>query len=314
MIVGGMTTTSSIHFGMVSYEFLGTLFPALSVTAQLNQPVVGGDGLTGIPSYAEIGVGDSGDPAPRRELADNIRKQLGYPTVEVELTKYQMDAAIDQALEQLRLRSASAYRRVYFFIDVKQGYQKYLMTNERVGFNKIVNVMGAWRVTSAFMSVAHAGGVYGQTVLQHLYSMGTYDLVSYHIVSDYIEQLEQLFATRITYTFDEPSRELYFFQHFNHQERILLDCVIERTEQELITNRWTKRWIQSWAEAEAKEILAEIRGKFATLPGAGGGVSLNAADLLNSAQELKQGCLDDIDNFVVNDVENLGIGSEFIIG
>ncbi len=144
--------------------------------------------------------------------------------------------------------------------------------------------------------------------------MGTYDLVSYHLISDYIEQLEQLFATRVVYTFDEGSRELFLFQRFTRDERVLLDCVIERTEQELLVNRWTKPWIERWALAECRTILAEIRGKYASLPGAGGGVSLNAADLVTKAQEDFAICLQEIDDFVVNDVENLGIGSEFIIG
>ena len=203
---------------------------------------------------------------------------------------------------------------MYFFLGASVNVQNYKLTNERVGFNRIVNVMGIWRITSAFLSTVHAAGVFGQTILQHLYHMGTYDLVSYHLISDYIEQLEQLFATRITYTFDEASRELFMFTRFTRAEKVLVDCVQERTEQEILTGRWTKPWIERWALAESRMMLAEIRGKYATLPGAGGGVSLNAGELIANAQEGFAVCQQEIDDFVVNDVENLGIGSEFIIG
>ena len=316
ILIGTATTGQDLTtFVETQFTFTGTLFPAMGLTSlNLKANAIGVDGLTGIPSYATVGVGTDGTSDERRELADSIRKQLGYPTIEVELSKYQIDTAITKALEALRQRSASAYRRVYFFLDCKIGRQNYLMTNERVGFNKIVNVMGCWRITSAFMSTVHAAGVYGQTILQHLYHQGTYDLVSYHLISDYIEQLEQLFATRIVYTFDEGSRELFIFQRFTRDEKVLLDCVIERTEQELIINRWTKPWIERWALAECRLQLAEVRGKFASLPGAGGGVSLNAADLTTKAEADFAQCQADIDDFIVNDVENLGIGSEFIIG
>lgn len=313
----GMEQQSSlqISFPSTSFVFKGDLFPSISpVTVQIKTPVAGGDALLDTPMYDQIGVGTDGTPDERRELANSIKVQLGYPTVEVELTKEQMDEAIQSALEELRLRSTAAYRRVYFFMNLEPRRQKYLMTNKAVGFNKIVNVMGMWRVTSAFQSTAFASGVYGQTVLQHLYHMGTFDLVSYHIVSDYIEQLEQLFATRITYTFHEHSRELNVFQSLTRPERVLVDATIERTEQDLLSDRWTKNWIERWALGQAQLTLAQIRGKYATLPGAGGGVSLNAADLENMARENIQWCLDDIDNFVVNDIENLGIGSELIIG
>ena len=315
LLVGKTDQDTLSTFALEGFFLTGTMWEALDPRVATAKPnIIGTDGLTGVPSYETLGVGTDGSADERRELSDSIRRQLGHPTVTVELDKEQLDTAIQKALEALRQRSASAYRRVYFFMDAKVGQQNYLMTNERVGFNKIVGVMGVWRVTSAFLSTVHAAGVYGQTILQHLYHMGTYDLVSYHLISDYIEQLEQLFATRVTYTFDEASRELFLFQRITRDERVLLDCVQERTEQELMTGRYTKKWIERWALGESKLILAQIRGKYATLPGAGGGVSLNAADLVAGAQEDFARCDEEIDNFVVNDVENLGIGSEMIIG
>jgi hypothetical protein len=313
--IGQQTATAfATNFPTVQYQFEGTLFNSLGATASLKPPVLGGDGLEATPMYEQLGVGTDGTPDERRELADSIRRQLGYPTIEIELDTRQLDEAIQSAIEELRLRSSSAVRRVYFMMDLQPGKQRYVMTSKATGFNTIVSIMGIWRVTSAFQSTAYASGVYGQTVLQHLYHMGTFDLVSYHLISQYIEELEQLFATRVTYTFDEARRQLDIFQSVTRQERVLLDAVVERTEQELLTNRYTKNWIERWALAQAQLTLASIRGKFATLPGAGGGVSLNAADLENLARENIQWCLDDIDNFVVNDIENLGIGSELIIG
>jgi hypothetical protein len=312
----GMITnaTPQIIQPSISYIFKGDLFTSLTARAQLQDPVPGSDGLESIPMYDQQGVGTDGTMDERRELGDSIRRQLGYPTVEVELTQKQIDEAIQSAVEEFRLRSASAYRRVYFMMDLEPGRQRYSLTSKATGFNTIVNIMGIWRMTAAFQSLASASGVYGQTVIQHLYHMGTFDLVSYHLVSDYIEQLEMMFATRVTYTWDENTRQLDVFQSIRRRERVLLDAMIERTEQELMQNRFTKNWIERWAIAQCQLTLSEIRGKFAALPGAGGGVSLNAADLEEKARFNMEQCFQDIDNFVVNDIENLGMGSEFIIG
>lgn len=326
--IGKRQLTSGQVNSNQSLVFDGTLFNALGVTAILIAPVAGADGLENIPMYEQIGVGTDGTPDERRELAQSLLVQLGHPTVQIELTKNQMDEAIQSALEELRLRSSAAYRRVYFMLDLQTGKQRYVLTSKVTGFNEIVNIMGIWRMHSAFHGVNHGDGIFGHAVVQHLYYMGSYDLVSYHLISDYIEQLEQIFATRVTYTWDETSRELDIFQsshgrghghfhgghHSGVRERVLVDAVIERTEQELLTSRWTKNWIERWALAQAQLTLAEIRGKYASLPGAGGGVSLNAADLHTQASENIAWCLEDIDNFVVNDIENLGIGSEVIIG
>jgi len=301
-------TTSSISL------IDGILFSSLAPVGVLQTVVLGTDGVEPLPMYQQIGIGDDGTPDERRELIDSIRQQLGHPVVEVELTKYQFDTAVTAALESLRKRSSAAYTRAFFFVDVPAGQQSILLTNKTVGFNKIVTVMGANRVTSAFLTTAFGSGVYGQIALQHLYSMGTFDLLSFHLISQYIEQMEHLFATRLVYQWNEHTRLLNFYQTFGVGERILLDATVERTEQELLTDRWTKSWIEKYASAQARLMLAEIRGKYVSLPGAGGGVSLNAGELITRAESDMAECYDQLDNFVVNSVEDYGIGTTFVIG
>ena len=290
------------------------LWSNVTPAAGVRWPTEGYDGKSGTSSYDVIGVGDDGTPDERRELMDSIRRQLGYPVVEVELTKYQLDTAIQGAIESFRKRSSSAYKRGFFFLDIKPQQSSYQLTNKRIGYNKIVSVTSAHRFTSAFLSTAHGGGVYGQVVLQHLYNMGTYDLTSYHLVAQYIEQLEQLFATRLVFDWNERERTLSFYQSFTRDERVLLDCSVERTEQDLLTDRFAKSWIERYALAESMVVLAQIRGKYSSLPGAGGGISLNAADLMATADSYRAELLQQLDDFVVQGPEDFGMGSTFIFG
>lgn len=144
--------------------------------------------------------------------------------------------------------------------------------------------------------------------------MGTYDLTSYHLVSQYVEQLEMLFATRLVFNFDKRSRTLNFFQSFTRKERVLLDCSVERTEQDLLTDNIARPWVEQWALAESMIILAQIRGKYSTLPGAGGSVSLNASDLLTTAETYKDQLLSQLEDNVAQEPEDYGLASTFIIG
>jgi len=157
-------------------------------------------------------------------------------------------------------------------------------------------------------------GVYGQVVLQHLYNMGTFDLLSYHLVSSYVEQLELLFATRLVFYFNNTTRELQIYQSFNRPERILLDVTIEKPEQEIFNDRYAHRWIQQFALAEACDMLANIRGKFGNLPGAGGSVTLNASDLRAQAQDIRTKCQEEIDDYTVQNVEDYGAYGSIAIG
>jgi len=290
------------------------LWGNLSITPNVLTPAAGNDGKSGVPSYMELGVGDDGSPDERRELMDSIRKQLGYPVVQVELTNYQLDTCIQAALESYRKRAGASVRRGFFFLDIKPGTQKYHLTNKVLGYNKITNIMAAYRFTSAFLSSAHGAGVYGQVVLQHLYNMGTYDLTSFHLVSQYVEQLEHLFATRLTFGWHEHNRQLSLYNSFTRDERILLDCMTERTEQDLLKDRISKSWIERYALSEAMFMLSHIRGKFASLPGAGGGISLNAGELITLAQSYRDELINQIEEYVADTPEDVGLHSTFILG
>jgi hypothetical protein len=93
-----------------------------------------------------------------------------------------------------------------------------------------------------------------------------------------------------------------------------LDCAVERTEQELLKDRWCKTWIEKYALSQARYMLAEIRGKYASLPGAGGGVSLNAAELITRADQDMADLYQQLDDFVASQVEDWGMGTTFVIG
>lgn len=297
------TTASNFLFG-----------PSILPIAKILPQIHGFDGVKGTPSYLEVGVGTDGTSDERKALGDFIRQQLGYPVVEVELTAEQIDNAIRRTLDVFRQKSSLAYKRGFFFLDTIPGIQNYKMTARPNGYNKIVNVMGVYRFTSAFLSTAHGAGVFGQIVLQHLYNMGTYDLTSYHLITQYIEQLEHLFATRVTFHWDEPTRELTIFQAHVRSERMLVEASVERTEQEIMVDRWSKNWIEKWALSEAQLILARIRGKYASLPGAGGGVSLDAAELQTLAEGTQERLLQDLEDFLAQDIEDYGMGTTFVIG
>lgn len=312
--VGSSSAVSVVNETDSGFLLFDSLVVGLENGVNIKDPVFGTDGLDPQPTYMQVGVGDDGSPDERRELIDSIRAQLGYPVIDVELTKYQWDQCINSAIEELRLRSSSAYKRAYFFIDLEAGKQIYDLTNERVGFNKIVSVMEIYRTQSSFLGTAEGQGVYGQLMLQHLYQMGTFDLVSFHLVNEYVETMGHMFAQGIQYDWNEDTRQLVVLQALWRHERVLLDAVIERSEQELLKDRFLKNWLERWATAEACLVLSEIRGKYAGLPGAGGGIALNAADLTMEAEKFRAECYEMLDNWVADNKEHIGMASDFIIG
>lgn len=293
----------------------GTLFEALTVSTNIHDPSPGSDGASDQPSYSEVGIGTDGNDSFRLSMGTEIRYEMGYPVVDVEVTKEQMDYAITKALSEFRARSSLAYKRGFFFMFLKANEQRYFLTNKISGMNKIVDILGIYRLTSSFLSSAHGAGVYGQIVLQHLYNMGTFDLLSYHIMSEYTKLMEMLFAARITFTWNEQSRELFIHHRFSQAEpRVAIEATVERTEQDLLSDRYVRPWIRRYAAATVRLMLAESRGKFSTLPGASGSVTLNADALRTAAQTEIEACLEEIQDYVMDRPEEYGLGSTLTFG
>jgi hypothetical protein len=285
----------------------GTLFQSLTNKFVFHDQKPGTDGASDQATYNELGIGTDGSVEARLALHNEIRYELGYPVVDVEITPEQMNYAIDKALGEFRGRSSAAYDRGFFFMAIPAENQKFVLSSKISGMNKIVDVIGVYRLTSSFLSSAHGSGVYGQIVLQHMYNMGTFDLLSYHIMAEYTKLMEILFAARVTFTWNEQTRVLWTHKRFPANERqICIEATTERTEQDLMTDRYTKNWIRRYTLAVVRSMLAETRGKYATLPGAGGSITMNAAELRQlSASEIEV-CIMEIEQYVADRPEIYG--------
>lgn len=291
------------------------LFTHLRPSVMYHDPVHGASGLVGGASYLQLGVGDDGSPDERRKLADDVRVALGWPATTIELTKEQIDFCINNALMVLRKRSSFGYDRSLFFLDLLPNQQIYKMTNECVGFNKIVDINTIYRSRGGGFKAAYAfNDAFSFAALQQMYTLGTFDILSYHLVSSYMEEIETLFAERIMFQWREKDRELRLHNTVGVRERVLIDCVIERTEQDLLTNRETAHFIQRWAIMEAKFILSQIRGKYQTLPGPNGSTTLNSQELITQAETERALLDEELSDMVMADSLSVGMRSHFVLG
>ena len=291
------------------------LFASLAQSVIYHEPMAGGNGPASGPMYKQLDVGTDGTPDERRALQATLRTLLGSMAVQVELSKIDIDVAIDNALLQFRRYSSYATTRNFFFLDAKPNQQTYQMANKCVGFNKITNIRAIYRMQAGWIRTGLAGNeLFGVAALQQLYTVGTFDMLSFGMMSMYMKELEQMFASRIMHQWVESTRELRLFQRIVLPERLLLDATIERTEQDIITNRNSALWIQSWALMECKRMLAQVRGKYLNLPGPNGSTSLNAQDLNSQADTAREQLMEELLDPAMGNLEDVGLAAHFVIG
>lgn len=278
------------------------------------EAVGGADGISKVPSYKQQGIGTDGSVDERREIGNYILSQLGYPKVQVELTKRQLDEAIDDALETLRLRTSAAYTRAYMALDIFPDQQVYEFSNKKQGLDRVVRCTKIHRTRYGRIGAYSYEDTFGSAMIQQLYYAGSFDILSYHLLASYNELINNVFSNDITFNWNENNRTLHIQQVVRNKERVLVEVELEKTEQELLTDRNLRSWLKKYILGKSMLVLGRIRGKFGSLPGAGGGISLNGQDLATEGQALIEECMSDIDNLIVSGLDQYGSSSLVVMG
>ena len=231
-----------------------------------------------------------------------LKHQIGYPQVCVELSEESFNIAINNALDEFRRRADNAYSHRHVSYTLKQNQVTYYLNDPRDKTDKIVNVLKIHRINSlGISSLSAESGLYAQAFFNQLYQGSNVDVLSIHLMNQLSETYEKIFAGNLVFTWDESTRELLILRRIlQQQERVVLEVVMERTEQELLTDRWCKQWLQGWAQSELWEMLGEIRSKYTSaLPGANGGITLNGDSLLTRSAEQQAELLRQITDYEV---------------
>lgn len=261
----------------------------------------------GIPTYDKVNVGSDGSSDDYKGLTNVLKRRLGWPTMCVELTDEHFYESIENAIQEFRRRADNAYRHEYFFLTVNATQQMYYLNDPESGTNRIAEIMKIHRFNTFALTTFGENGLYAQQFLRQYYDpRGGFDFVSIHLIHSMGELFNNIFAGDISFNWNEAKRELHVHRRFNAQERVLVEASTERTKQELLNDRYVHPWLEDWALAECTWTLGMIRSKFSTVPGPGGGVSLNGSELLSNAtadfDELRR---------QINDLEVGNGGGEF---
>jgi hypothetical protein len=328
--------SGSINSGIITKNPDGTL--GIDVTPPLSAPAIAGDFFydtflkrifvwdgakwdwankqnENVPMVDKLGVGTDGSQDERSRLITILKTQLGYPTQCVELSEDAFNIAIDNALDEVRQLTDNAYTQVYLPMRIVPNQQTYVLNDPRNDSNKIVSINKIYRL-SGYGGLVTTGdnGVYSQIFLQQMFNPAQIDLVSIHLAAQVQEEFQRLFAGDVTFNWHENRRELTLLRRLSSNERVLLECVMERTEQELLQDRYLKQWIQGWAMSECMETLGYIRSKFASLPGAGGGISLNGSEMISQADAMQTELRRQVNDYEIGNYAGVHGNSAFLIG
>ena len=242
----------------------------------------------GTPSSDKIAIGNDGSYDERIRLIKSLNSQLGWPQLCVELQEEQFNVAIDNALDNYRQLSSGAYKRGWVLYKLIPNQQTYYLNSAIDKTDHIVDIHKIHRMGPLGISGGGPNDVWAHAFAQQYYDLaaGGGDILTTHLVASYGEELQRLFAGDLMFQWDEAGRELRLLRAIRGYETVIIEAMLERSEQEILLDRWCKQYIQNWALAELKMMLGLIRSKFSSgTPGPSGTINLNGELLVSEARQ-----------------------------
>lgn len=239
----------------------------------------------------------------KSELAEKIKRRLGYPMIKVELSAEQIDDAIDDARYKfMKWAVGNATQETYCLLMLSAGQYEYDMP---LGCKEVVGYTSH-----------HTGGINTLfTVDNYLYNMGMYDmitlrgggssgydLVSYHIARDFLDTVKRYSVDEWNYKYHPHTNILEInptpasgnslswtdangqsYGPYDSPGFILIRYYEAEGDAEDI---YGVNWVRNYATALCKVMLGRIRSKFENFTSIGNtGLALDGGDLISEGKE-----------------------------
>jgi len=222
-----------------------------------------------------------------REILDFILARLGYPVVKVELTPFQIKTAIDEAIQRMSYH-APMWSKQYAVFQTVAGQNLYELP-QFIADNLTYVVY-----KKTLLSIqAQAGTLefdYFIKYFQDAHLFSDFSVGEFYILQMHLEMVRKILS-------QEGSWDVLNNRILQLNPTPVVDdyCILEYRALDANTiHPAYKSWIKRFALACAKEILGQIRSKFKSLPGPGGGAQLNGDALIEQATKEKEKLLEEL--------------------
>lgn len=212
---------------------------------------------------------------------DYILAKLGHPIVRVELSPFQIKTCIDDAISKLNYH-APLWTLQYAVFDASADCNLYELPQwiaenlEYVVYRK------------GLMAIAQPVGSFESdffiTYFSNNYLFNDMAVGDFYLMTSYLKQIRKVFGQEGTWDLiNGRFLQLHPAPAFTPDPVILEYRALDSNTM----HSAYRAWIQKYATACAKEVLGQVRGKYATLPGPGGGAQLNGDKLIAQAEAEK---------------------------
>lgn len=216
------------------------------------------------------------------QIRDYVLASLGHPVVRVELVDHQLKVCIDEAITELEYHAPHLTRQMAM-IELTKGVGVYELPQ-----SIIRNITYVTYKKNLLALQAQAGTLEFDFLLSFFQGGGNFlegfGIGDYYLLQSTMETTRRILGQDGAFEILDGK----FLQL--HPTPVVNDTAIiefRGLNSETLSPK-LRNWVQRFATACAKEILGQVRGKFNSVPGPGGGTQLNGATLMQQAMQEKE--------------------------
>lgn len=211
-----------------------------------------------------------------------VMARLGHPVVRVELTPYQIKTCIDEALTKLDFYTPM-WTNQYAVFDASAGASLYEIPQY------ILNNLSYVVYKKTLLAIQSQAGTlefdFFLKYFQDNYLFSNFGISDYYLMQSTLEMTRKILGMDGSWTILNNKYLNLTPTPSVTPERVLLEY--KAIDTETIAPAY-RNWAQKYSLACAKLLLGEIRSKFATVPGPGGGVQFKGELLMQEGAKEKE--------------------------
>ena len=214
-------------------------------------------------------------------IRDYVLARLGFPVIRVELTPFQIKSCIDESTTALAYH-APLWTKQYATFETTPGKNLYELPPH------VVDNISYVVYKKTLLSVQSQAGTmefdFFIKYFQDNFLTNSYAIGDFYLMQASMEQMRKVLGQEgsweiINNKFLQLSPTPVMAQAVMVEYRALSSDTIHPAY---------RNWIQKYALAIAKGLLGQIRSKYASIPGPGGGASLNGTALIQQSETEKK--------------------------